>query len=103
MTMPLDLAQAIVAEATALANPSLPMGPTIKESNWPFTAGPISWHTPLQSMDLWSTSFAQRLTAAHTLLTPTLTLWGVEAKKSNTSVCLTIRPKPGFGFSHRRL
>jgi len=37
------------------------------------------------SDDLWSSSFAERLTAAHMALTPTLTLWDVEAKKGNTS------------------
>jgi imidazolonepropionase-like amidohydrolase len=33
----------------------------------------------------WSASFAERLTAAHMALTPTLTLWDVEAKKGNAS------------------
>jgi len=35
------------------------------------------------SDDLWSSSFAERLTAAHMALTPTLTLWDVESKKGN--------------------
>jgi len=35
------------------------------------------------SDDLWSSSFAGRLTAAHIALTPTLTLWDVESKKGN--------------------
>jgi imidazolonepropionase-like amidohydrolase len=35
--------------------------------------------------DLWSRSFVERLTAADMALTPTLTLWEVEFKKSNTS------------------
>jgi imidazolonepropionase-like amidohydrolase len=37
------------------------------------------------SDDLWSSSFAERLTIAHMALTPTLTLWDVEAKKGNAS------------------
>jgi imidazolonepropionase-like amidohydrolase len=37
------------------------------------------------SDDLWSPSFAERLTAAHMALTPTLTLWDVEGKKGNAS------------------
>jgi hypothetical protein len=41
-------------------------------------------HT-IPSDDLWSSSFAERLTAAHMALTPTLTLWDVEAKKGNAS------------------
>src|SRR5205807_846406 len=37
------------------------------------------------SDDLWSSPFAERLTAAHMALTPTLTLWDVEARKGNPS------------------
>ena len=35
--------------------------------------------------DLWGPSYAQRMVAAHMALTPTLTLWEVEAKKGNAS------------------
>jgi imidazolonepropionase-like amidohydrolase len=41
-------------------------------------------HTTPQD-NLWASSFAERLTAAHMALTPTLTLWDVESKKGNAS------------------
>jgi imidazolonepropionase-like amidohydrolase len=44
----------------------------------------IQAHTT-PSDELWSPTFAQRLVAAHMALTPTLTLWDEESKKSNVS------------------
>jgi imidazolonepropionase-like amidohydrolase len=35
--------------------------------------------------DLWGPTYPQRMVAAHMALTPTLTLWEVEAKKGNAS------------------
>ena len=48
------------------------------------SGGDIVAHTtPID--DLWSPSLVHRLTSAHMALTPTLTLWDVEAKKASAS------------------
>jgi imidazolonepropionase-like amidohydrolase len=84
-TMPLDLAQAIVAEAHRAGRPVFAHVSNDQGIEVAIRSGvDILAHTT-PSDDLWSSSFAERLTAAHMALTPTLTLWDVEAKKGNAS------------------
>ena len=83
LTMPLDLAQAIVAEAHRAGKPvfahvSNDQGIEIALKS---EVDILAHTTP--SGDLWSPSFLQRLIDAHMALTPTLTLWDVEASKAN--------------------
>jgi len=83
LTMPLDLAQAIVAEThragkRVFAHVSNDQGIEVALQS----GVDILAHTT-PSGDLWSPSFAARLVAAHLALTPTLTLWDVEARKYN--------------------
>lgn len=85
LTMPLDLAKAIVAETHRAGKPvfahvSNDQGIEVAVQS---RVDILAHTTP--SDDLWSPSFAERLTAAHVALTPTLTLWDVEAKKGNAS------------------
>jgi imidazolonepropionase-like amidohydrolase len=85
LTMPLELARVIVAEAhhagkKVFAHVSNDQGIEVALQS----GVDILAHTT-PSDDLWSSSFAQRLTAAHMALTPTLTLWDVESKKGNAS------------------
>jgi imidazolonepropionase-like amidohydrolase len=85
LTMQLDLAKAIVDEAHHADKPvfaHVSNNPGIEVA---LQSGvDILAHTT-PADDLWSPAFAQRLAAAHVALTPTLTLWDVEAKKSNAS------------------
>ncbi len=83
LTMPLDLAKATVDEAhragkLVFAHVSNNQGIEVAILSG---ADVLAHTTPAD--DLWSSSFAKRLTVAHLALTPTLTLWDVEAKKSN--------------------
>jgi imidazolonepropionase-like amidohydrolase len=83
--MPSDLAQAIVAEAhhakkSVFAHVSNDQGIEVSLQSG---VDILAHTTPIDNP--WSSSFAQRLTAAHMALTPTLTLWDVESKKFNTS------------------
>jgi imidazolonepropionase-like amidohydrolase len=83
--MPLNLAQAIVAEAHRAGKPVFAHVSNDQGIEVALQSGvDILAHTT-PSDDLWSSSFAERLTAAHMALTPTLTLWDVEAKKGNAS------------------
>jgi imidazolonepropionase-like amidohydrolase len=85
LTMPLDLAKAIVDEAHRAGRPVFAHVSNDQGIEVAAESGvDILAHTT-PSDDLWSLSFAERLTAAHMALTPTLTLWDVEAKKSNAS------------------
>jgi imidazolonepropionase-like amidohydrolase len=85
LTMPLDLARVIVAEAHHAGKPVFAHVSNDQGIEVAIQSGvDILAHTT-PSDDLWSPSFAQRLTAAHMALTPTLTLWDVEAKKGNAS------------------
>jgi imidazolonepropionase-like amidohydrolase len=85
LTMPLDLAKAIVDEAHRAGKPVFAHVSNHQGMEVAVQSGvDILAHTT-PSDDLWSSSFAERLTAAHMALTPTLTLWDVEAQKGNTS------------------
>jgi imidazolonepropionase-like amidohydrolase len=85
LTMSLDLAQAIVAETHRAGKPVFAHVSNNKGIDVAVRSGVdiLAHTTPID--DLWSSSFAERLTAAHMALTPTLTLWEVEAKKFNNS------------------
>jgi imidazolonepropionase-like amidohydrolase len=84
LTMPLDLAQAIVAEAHRAGKPVFAHVSNDQGIEVAVKSGvDILAHTTPNG-DLWSPSFAERL-AAHVALTPTLTLWDVESKKGNAS------------------
>jgi imidazolonepropionase-like amidohydrolase len=85
LTMPLDLTQVIAAEAHDAGKPAFAHVSNNQGIEVAIRSGvDILAHTT-PTDDLWSPSFAQRLTAAHMALTPTLTLWDVESKKGNAS------------------
>jgi imidazolonepropionase-like amidohydrolase len=85
LTVPLDLAKAIVAEAHRAGKPVFAHVSNDQGIEVALQSGvDIQGHTT-PSGDLWSPSFAQRLVAAHMALTPTLTLWDVESRKYNLS------------------
>jgi len=85
LTMPLDLAKAIVDEAHRAGKPVFAHVSNNQGIEVAVQSGvDILAHTT-PSDDLWSSPFAERLTAAHMALTPTLTLWDVEARKGNPS------------------
>ena len=85
LTMPLDLAQAVATEAHRTGKPVFAHVSNDQGIEVAIQSGvDILAHTT-PTDDLWSPSFAQRLTAAHMALTPTLTLWDVESKKGNAS------------------
>jgi imidazolonepropionase-like amidohydrolase len=85
LTMPLDLAKAIVDEAHRARIPVFAHVSNNQGIEVAVQSGvDILAHTT-PSDGLWSASFAERLTAAHMALTPTLTLWDVEAKKGKAS------------------
>jgi imidazolonepropionase-like amidohydrolase len=83
LTMPLDLAKAIVAEAHEAGKPVFAHVSNNQgiEVSIQSEVDILAHTTPID--DLWSTSFAQRLVAAEMALTPTLTLWEVESKNSS--------------------
>jgi imidazolonepropionase-like amidohydrolase len=85
LTMPLNLAKVIVDEAHRAGKPVFAHVSNDQGIEVAVQGGvDILAHTT-PSDDLWSSSFAERLTAAHMALTPTLTLWDVESKKGNAS------------------
>jgi len=85
LTIPLDVAKTIVAEAHRAGKPVFAHVSNNQGIEVAVQSGAdILAHTT-PSDDLWSSSFAERLTAGHMALTPTLTLWDVEAKKGNAS------------------
>jgi imidazolonepropionase-like amidohydrolase len=85
LTMPLELAKVIVAEAHRAGKPvfahvSNKQGIEVAvESGADVLAHTIPMDGP------WSPAFVQSLVAAHVALTPTLTLWDEESKKANLS------------------
>ncbi len=83
LTMPLELAKAIVAEAHRAGKPVFAHVSNNQGIDVALQSGAdiLAHTTPVD--DLWSPSFAKRLTAAHLALTPTLTLWEVEGRKGN--------------------
>jgi imidazolonepropionase-like amidohydrolase len=85
LTMPLEMAQVIVAEAHHAGKPVFAHVSNDQGIEVAIESGvDIQAHTT-PSDELWSPTFAQRLVAAHMALTPTLTLWDEESKKSNVS------------------
>jgi imidazolonepropionase-like amidohydrolase len=84
LTMPLDLAQVIVAEAHQAGKPVFAHVSNNQGIEVALQSGvDILAHTTPE--ELWSPSYVPRMLAAHMALTPTLTLWEVEAKKGNVS------------------
>jgi imidazolonepropionase-like amidohydrolase len=83
LTMPLDLAKVIVAEAHRTGKPVFAHVSNNQGIEVAIQSGVdiLAHTTPID--DLWSPSFAQRLVAAHMALTPTLTLWEVESKNAS--------------------
>ena len=85
LTMPLDMAQAIAAEAHSAGKPMFAHDSNNQGIEVALQSGvDILGHTT-PTDELWSPALVQRLTAAHMALTPTLTLWDVESKKANAS------------------
>jgi imidazolonepropionase-like amidohydrolase len=85
LTMPLDLAQAIVAPSHRAGKPVFAHVSNNQGIEVAIQSGVdiLAHTTPVD--EPWSQSFAERLTAAHMALTPTLTLWEEEFKKFNSS------------------
>jgi imidazolonepropionase-like amidohydrolase len=85
LTMPLDLAQAIVASSHRAGKPVFAHVSNNQGIEVAIQSGVdiLAHTTPVD--EPWSQSFAERLTAAHMALTPTLTLWEEEFKKFNSS------------------
>lgn len=81
LTMPLEMAQGIVAEAHAHGKPVFAHVSNNKGIEVALESGVdiLAHTTPMD--DLWSPAFAQRLVSAHMALTPTLTLWEFESRK----------------------
>ena len=85
LNLPLDLAKVIVAEAHRSGKPVFAHVSNDQGTEIALQSGvDILTHTT-PSDQLWSPSFAQRLAAAHLALTPTLTLWDVEATRAKAS------------------
>lgn len=86
LTMPLDLARAIVEESHHASKPVFAHVSNNQGIEVAVQSGvDILAHTT-PADDPWSPAFAERLTAAHMALTPTLTLWEVEYKGTNPDV-----------------
>ncbi|HEY0566113.1 MAG TPA: amidohydrolase family protein [Terriglobales bacterium] len=85
LTMPVDLAQAIVAEAHRSGKPVFAHVSNRDGIEVALQSGVdiLAHTTPIDGA--WSPLLVQRMTAAHMALTPTLTLWDVESKKANLS------------------
>jgi imidazolonepropionase-like amidohydrolase len=85
LTMPLELAKAIVAEAHRADKPVFAHVSNNQGIELAIQSGvDILTHTTAADT-LWSPSFVRRMTAAHIALTPTLTLWDVESRKGHGS------------------
>lgn len=85
LTMPFDMARAIVAEShrerkPVFAHVSNNQGIDVAVKSG---ANILAHTTPTDAP--WDASFVRRLTSAHMALTPTLTLWDVESKQFNSS------------------
>jgi imidazolonepropionase-like amidohydrolase len=84
-TMPLDMAHTIVAEAHSAHKPVFAHVSNDEGNEVAIQSGvEVLAHTT-PSGSLWSESLVKRLNAARIALTPTLTLWHVEAKKGGAS------------------
>ena len=85
LTMPLDMAQAIAAEAHHAGKPVFAHVSNNQGIEVAIQSGVdiLAHTTPMD--EPWSPAFAQRLVATHMALTPTLTLWDEEFKKGNAS------------------
>lgn len=83
LAMPLELAQAIVAEAHRLGKPVFAHVSNNEGIEVAVRSGVdvLAHTTPADTP--WSPSFAARCAAAHMALTPTLTLWDFEFKNSS--------------------
>jgi imidazolonepropionase-like amidohydrolase len=85
LTMPEDLAKAIVAEAHANGKPVFAHVSNNAGIDVALQSGVdiLAHTTPIDTS--WSPAFAERLVAAHMALTPTLTLWEFESRKGSIS------------------
>jgi imidazolonepropionase-like amidohydrolase len=84
LTMPSDLAKVIVAGAHRAGKPVFAHVSNDAGIDVAIQSGvDILAHTTPQ--DVWDPAYPQRMAAAHMALTPTLTLWDVEAGKGNVS------------------
>jgi imidazolonepropionase-like amidohydrolase len=85
LTMPLDMAQGIVAEAHRGGKPVFAHVSNRQGIEVSLQSGVdiLAHTTPIDGA--WSPPLVQQMTAAHMALTPTLTLWDIESKKANAS------------------
>jgi imidazolonepropionase-like amidohydrolase len=85
LTMPLELAKVIAAEAHRAGKPVFAHVSNNQGIEVAIQSGVdiLAHTTPIDTP--WSPSFVQRITAAHMALTPTLTLWDVESRKGHPS------------------
>jgi imidazolonepropionase-like amidohydrolase len=98
LTMPLDLARAIVAESHRAGKPVFAHVSNDQGIEVAVQSGvDILAHTP-PADDLWSPAVAERLKTANMALTPTLTLWEVEYKGSDPNEL-----KKGMGKAAQQL
>ena len=83
LTMPVDLAKPIAAEAHRASKPVFAHVSNNQGIEVAIQSGvDILAHTT-PADDLWTSSMVQRMITAHMALTPTLTLWDVEFSKGN--------------------
>jgi imidazolonepropionase-like amidohydrolase len=83
LTMPVDLAKPIAAEAHRAGKPVFAHVSNNQGIEVAIQSGvDILAHTT-PADDLWTSSMVQRMITAHMALTPTLTLWDVEFSKGN--------------------
>jgi hypothetical protein len=91
LTMPLDLAKVIVDEAHRAGKPVFAHVSNDQGIEVAIQSGEVAIQSGVDILahttpeDLWGPSYVPRMVAAHMALTPTLTLWEVEAKKGNAS------------------
>ncbi len=85
LTMPVDLARSIAAQAHALGKPVFAHVSNNQGIEIALESGVdvLAHTTPFDQP--WSPALTQRMVAAHMALTPTLTLWEFESRHSNIS------------------
>lgn len=85
LTMPVDLAQGIAAQAHAFGKPVFAHVSNSRGIEVALQSGVdvIAHTTPFDQP--WSAALVQRMVAAHACLTPTLTLWEFESRKPGIS------------------
>jgi imidazolonepropionase-like amidohydrolase len=85
LTMPLELAQAIVEESHRARRPVFAHVSNSEGIEVAIQSGAdiLAHTTPIDQP--WTSSLVKRMVAAHMALTPTLSLWDFESKKSSTS------------------